>query len=193
MKTAFFDFDGTITRHDTFLLFAYHAVGKKRFFTAFIKALPYIIAWKSRLISNAKAKERLFCLLYRGMSQSEFNDICMSFIPQINNDLRFDTMQHIRWHQKLGHEIVIVSASIGNWIRPWAETHGISTVLATEIETGTDDKLTGKFITPNCHGEEKVKRIIAAIPTVSTRETWAYGDSAGDKAMLSMATHSYKI
>lgn len=193
MKIAFFDFDGTITRHDTFLTFARHARGTVRLAAAIAYSLPWIIGWKLGICSNTKAKQGLFGRLYRGVSANEFDRYCHSFISIIDEDLRPDTMARIAWHKSQGHTVAIVSASIGNWIRPWAQKHGIDCVIATEIEASADGRITGLFGTPNCHGTEKVRRIKQLFALTDSDETWAYGDSSGDSAMLSMCTHPVKV
>ena len=49
--------------------------------------------------------------------------------------------------------------------------------------------LTGEFKGKNCNGEEKVKRIKAHLMLSEYDEILAFGDSSGDEAMLSLATH----
>jgi phosphatidylglycerophosphatase C len=50
---------------------------------------------------------------------------------------------------------------------------------------------TGKMATPNCHGQEKVRRLQAWLDKTygpqNTPALHAYGDTSGDKPMLCMA------
>ena len=117
-----------------------------------------------------------------------------AFADEIDKDLRADVMAVLKEHQSKGHRVCIVTASIGDWIRPWARRHGISDVIATEAEYNPfSGCLTGRFSTPNCHGAEKTARIRAVFPEVDECETWAYGDSAADSHMLELATHGVKV
>lgn len=75
MKTALFDFDGTITRHDTFISFGRFSAGYPAFNCAVLKSIPYIVAWKLRLASNSYAKQRLFSFLDRGMEYEKFREL----------------------------------------------------------------------------------------------------------------------
>lgn len=161
-----FDFDGTITRHDTLPAFARHAAGASRFVRSVLCSLPAIAAWKLGLRSNGYAKERLFCALYAGMEAVRFNELCNTFADKIDADLNADTMALIERRRADGYEICIVSASPAARIRPWAARHGIDAahVIATEVEVGADGRLTGRFATPNCYGAEKVRRLHAAFP-----------------------------
>lgn len=193
-KIAFFDFDGTITRHDTFISFAKYALGAPRFYLKLLLSAPWLAAWKGGLISNSAAKQRLFTNLFRGMPGSRFNELCRAFAIVIDRDLRPDTMRRLNAHIEAGHYVAIVSASPAAWILPWAQSHGVNEVIATGIETDpVSNCLTGRFSTPNCHGAEKVTRIRARFPNFDQAETWAYGDSSGDDCMLSAATHAEKL
>ena len=95
-----------------------------------------------------------------------------------------------------------MSASIDNWVRPFFQHRGITdiTVLGTQIEV-VDGKVTGRFLSRNCYGEEKVHRICEALTTTTSNvygttslsfdrtqyDIEAFGDSRGDKEMLAFA------
>lgn len=193
MNVVFFDFDGTLTRRDTFIEFAKFSRGKKRFILAGIKFIPYMILWKLGLKTNSEAKERLFYYLYKGMQYSEFTVCCGKFANFINRDIRPEIKDVLIWHKQQRHRIFIVSASIADWISPWAIANGIEKVIATEIDVNPSGVITGTFKTPNCHGLEKVRRIRVALPDISSYESWGYGDSSGDDAMLAMVNHPNRV
>lgn len=95
-----------------------------------------------------------------------------------------------------------MSASIDNWVRPFFKVRGLDgvRVLGTQIEV-IDGRLTGKFKSNNCYGEEKVHRICKALTTTTANaygtpslsfdrtqyDIEAFGDSRGDKEMLAFA------
>ncbi|MST85139.1 hypothetical protein FYJ73_10775 [Prevotellaceae bacterium LKV-178-WT-2A] len=64
-------------------------------------------------------------------------------------------------------------------------------VVGTRIEV-IDGKVTGRFLTPNCYGPEKVRRVqeMLSEPRDHYRIT-AYGDSRGDKEMLQYANERH--
>lgn len=188
---AIFDFDGTLTTKDTFLEFARHAVGNKRLMLGMIRIFPWLMAWKFKLIAGGKAKERLFSLLFQGMSLARFQEYCVSFVDLIRSFERKEMTDRLQFHLRRGDEVFIVSASFPNWIVPWARIHGISekNVIGTGIETDGYGHLSGKFSTPNCNGEEKVRRLKEIVPDISDFEIYAYGDSTGDRFLLDMADY----
>ena len=71
-----FDFDGTLTRRDTFLVFARFAKGTSRTFFAIMLMLPLLVMMKLRLYPNWRAKQQLFSLLFRGMAIDQFDETC---------------------------------------------------------------------------------------------------------------------
>ena len=88
-----------------------------------------------------------------------------------------------------GAEVLIVSASIDNWVRPFFKNH-VPMVLGTQIEV-KDGLLTGRFLTKNCYGQEKVNRILALYPNREDYHLTAYGDSRGDKELLAFADKAH--
>lgn len=185
------DFDGTLTVKDTFIEFARHAVGMPRLLYAALRSAPHLAAWKLGLIAGGNAKQKLFKNLYRGMDVDVFMMKCDSFSPKIDSMLRTDVFKQIESYVQAGQCVAIVSASVDQWIRPWAGRHGIDTVLSTELEVDADSRLTGRFATPNCYGPEKVRRIKQHFGDLAAYEITAFGDSkGGDGAMLGVADHA---
>jgi HAD superfamily hydrolase (TIGR01490 family) len=190
MKTetvAAFDFDGTITRKDTLPRFIAFSKGKIRFYFGFLLFSPLLAAMKLKIYPDWKVKEQLFSYFYKGVAIEKFDSWGRAFSIMIDNMLRQKTMERICLHKKQGDKIVIISASIENWIKPWADKAGIDAVLATKIETDDNGLLTGKFLTKNCKGEEKVNRLLVEFPDRSKYRLVAYGDSRGDKQLTEFA------
>lgn len=104
--------------------------------------------------------------------------------------MRPDALARLRWHQSAGHATVLVSASLGPYLRPLAKRLGVDGVLCAEPLVEGDvfaDGLDG----PNCRGPEKVRRLDAwlAARGLAHLPLWAYGDSSGDRELLARADH----
>jgi len=184
---AAFDFDGTITRKDTLLEFIKFSKGTFRFYFCFILFLPLLIAMKLKLLPNWKVKQLVFTHLYKGVSLEVFNKWCFDF----NIVTRQKAIDALKLHRESNDKIIIVSASIENWVKPWADKMGINTVLATKIETDKNGLVTGKFLTKNCYGQEKVNRILEIFPNRNDYKLIAYGDSRGDKELIEFADEGF--
>jgi len=187
---AAFDFDGTIIKRDSLFVFIWFAVPFLRIVFSFIKVMPWLVLYQLKLIPNFKAKEKLFKALFKGTSIAVFNKNCVDFVPKIQAMVNPEAMDKIKWHREMGHEVVIISASVENWIIPWATQTGIDTVLATQIEV-IDGLITGKFLSKNCHGPEKVNRLLQHLPDWDSYDLYAYGDSYGDRELLLLADHKF--
>ncbi|WP_179412881.1 HAD-IB family hydrolase [Mucilaginibacter sp. E4BP6] len=187
---AAFDFDGTIIKHDSLFVFIWYAVSLKRIILSTVKVMPYLVLYKLKVIPNFKAKEKLFTALFKGVTITDFNMLCKDFAVVIQKMVKPEALEKIEWHRQNGHEIIIISASVENWIIPWAKSNGIDAVLATQIEV-SDGLITGKFLSKNCHGAEKVNRLLQHLPNRDSYVLYAYGDSNGDKDLLQFADHKF--
>lgn len=187
---AVFDFDGTITTRDTLPVFIRFAVTLFHLLKGTMYMAPFVLLFKLKIIPNYTAKERLFKTFFRGISIGKFNELSQKFISNIEEIVNPVALEKIKWHQQMGHEVIIISASVENWIRPWANKYGIETVLATGLQL-ENNVITGNFLTKNCHGAEKVNRLLAAYADRDSYTLYAYGDSNGDKELLAAADHSF--
>ena len=190
MKQLFaFDFDGTLTTRDTLIAFILYACGTPRFLLGFLLHAPLLVLMKLRLYSNGKAKLRLFSWFFRGMPIEIFDALCQSFALSHRHLLRPETVRLLQQALSEGSEVLIVSASIDNWVQPFFPA---VTVLGTQIEV-IDGRLSGRFLTPNCYGQEKVRRILALHPDRSAYRLTAYGDSRGDRELLAFADEAHLV
>jgi len=190
MRIAFFDFDGTITTDDSLIKFIRFAVGNFKTLYGLIILSPILIAYKLKLISNYRAKQIVLSYFFKGMDEQQFKNIAKMYsLRYINAILRPKAMDKIAWHKKHGHKVVIVSASIECWLKPWCDKHGIG-LIATKIEI-KNGIVTGKFLTKNCYGIEKVNRINQIYDLSNYDYIYAYGDSQGDKQLLELADESF--
>jgi len=190
MKIAFFDFDGTITTQDSLPDFIQFAVGKPKYYWGLCLLSPMLLAYVLKLLPNHLAKEKMLGYFFKGWSQSTFQAIADDYAArQIDKIVREKALEKLHWHQAQGHEVVIVSASMSNWLKGWCADKNIA-LISTELEI-KDGKLTGKFATKNCHGKEKVNRIKAQYSLQDYSYIYAYGDSSGDKEMLALANEAF--
>ncbi len=212
MKKIFvFDFDGTLTHADTLLAFIRFACGPVRMLLGFALYAPLLVLMKLKLYPNYKAKQKVFAHFFRGMTLTRFDALCTAFAQHGEHLLRPAARNFINTVRSEAYAMAIVSASIDNWVRPFAEMYLQSDnsqdnrqsnsqdnksslpiiVLGTKVEVDAAGCLTGRFATPNCYGPEKVRRIEAVWPHREQYDVSAFGDSRGDKEMLAYADQGY--
>ena len=190
-RIAAFDFDGTITCKDTLIEFLRFAGGSARFYAVFALYSPLLVLMKLKLYSNQKAKEKIFAHYFKGMPIEQFNDLCLRFFEQKGQSLIYaDAKAQIAKYKEQGDEVVIISASIENWVYHFAEALKADKLLSTQVEV-QEGNLTGRFLTANCYGKEKVNRLLNAYPERENYYLIAYGDSRGDKELLQLADEQH--
>jgi phosphatidylglycerophosphatase C len=190
MELALFDFDGTITRKDSFIDFIKYIHGSRRFYRGAVTLLPWIIGYAVKQVRNTQLKERFLTYYFKGTPVERFNEMGRRYaaerIPAI---LRDKALERIEWHRSLNHRLVLVSASIDSWLIGWCEQQKME-LISTKVES-IDGKLTGRLDGTNCHGQEKIRRIRAVIDLKQYNKIYAYGDSSGDKPMLALAQEAF--
>ncbi len=189
-KIAFFDFDGTITTKDTLLEIIKFQKGRAAFYTGFMFHAPWLVAYKLKLLPNDQAKQKILSYFFAGTPEGFFQEKCDLFAEKVLPGLiRPAAKQEIDHLRTRGFEIVVISASAGNWIRKWTNRLSLD-LVATRLEV-KDGLITGRIDGQNCYGEQKVARIREHWRLADYEEIYVYGDTSGDKPMLALATKSF--
>ena len=191
-KVYAFDFDGTVTTRDTLLAFIRYAKGDGRTLMGALLYAPMLLLMKLHLYPNWKAKQRVFAHFFRGMEIDEFNALCQRFAHDSKHLMRPGAVRVISQAIGEGSDVVVISASIENWVRPFFEEQWGDKVRleCTRIDV-RNDVVTGKFLTKNCYGREKLKRLQRVFPNRKAYELIAFGDTRGDKQLLEYADKKY--
>ena len=192
-KIAVFDFDGTLTKSDSFIAFIRFCFGPWSLVKGLMRHFPLLLMMKMGLADNGKTKECLFSYFFKDMPYDRFRELGQQFVCHLDADVNPSALSLLNRHVEAGHKVYVVSASIEEWVGPWCASHGLSHVVCTQVEIGSDGKLTGRFKSPNCYGPEKVRRFTIQEPDRSAYHLVAYGDSKGDKQMMLYADERYKL
>lgn len=88
-------------------------------------------------------------------------------------------------HQRAGHTVAIVTGATVYAARPLAEDLGVKYIVANELHV-EDDILTGRVVSPLCHGEGKLKRVNALAEHLGLRvdDAICYGTRSTDLPLL---------
>jgi len=190
MNIAFFDFDGTITSKDSLINFIQFAVGKPQYYWGLLLLSPMLTAYAFKFLPNHMAKEKLLAHYFKGWDIQHFEQIANQYaleaLPKI---IRPQALEAVLKHQQQGDDVVVVSASVEQWLQAWCDKYSIK-LIATKLEV-KQGKLTGQLATKNCYGAEKVHRIKHVYHLETYDYIYAYGDSKGDKEMLNLADKSH--
>lgn len=192
---AFFDFDGTLTKGDTFMPFLKYAVGSRKYYLKLILLAPVFLAYFAKLLRNDRAKQIVLKCYVAGYDVKFLLELGERFsrdvIPKM---LRSEGIERLQWHKEQGHECILVSASFDVYLKHWGGIQGFSNVLCSQLDVASDGRVTGKILGENCFGTEKVSRIKHLLAgNLQFRESYAYGDSQGDMPMLKTVDHGYLL
>ena len=189
-ELALFDFDGTLTRRDTYTRLLRYVAGSPRFYVSVAILLPAFAGYLVGRLSNTDLKIRMLTRILGGWSVGRYHELADQFarehVPPL---LREDAVQRLRWHRARGDRVIVVSASMREWLEPFCREHGVE-LLCTEVEV-VEGRLTGRLVGSNCSGVEKVRRIQRHVDLTQFVAVHAYGDSRGDREMLAMAHHAW--
>lgn len=191
MKVYAFDFDGTLTKKSTFFAFIRYAKGYLRTNIGLLLFSPILLLVRLRLYANWKAKQQLFSWYFKGMNIDEFDEKCRNFAQDKRNLMRKKGIETIGTALAEGDSIIVITASIENWVKPFFEefADGVK-VEGTHIDV-RNKIITGKFLTKNCYGKEKIKRLIRVFPYRHSYTLVAFGDGKGDRHLLKEADESH--
>jgi phosphatidylglycerophosphatase C len=191
MKTlVLFDFDGTLTRSDSFLAFIQYYHGRARYLAGMSLMGPWIAAHLAGLYPNWKLKQRVLQHFFKGEDADYFQLKADAFSRDVLPGLiRPGVLKRIKSYRLQGARLVVVSASAENWLQLWCKKNKLE-LVATRLQV-VDGKLTGCLEGKNCYGPEKVARLQAYLQPQEYEVVHAYGDSSGDREMLSLATNPF--
>jgi phosphatidylglycerophosphatase C len=191
---AAFDVDGTLTTRDCVVPFLEKIAGRMRLAGGVLlrpAALTGAVVRRDRDRFKAIAMRAAFA----GRAVDAVDALGATFARNVHDRwLRPDTPHRLAWHRDQGHRVVLVSASLGPYLRPLGELLGVDAVLCTEAAT-VDGHYTGAMIGENCRGQEKVRRLQHWLDEqhLEDAELWAYGDSSGDRELLAAAHHGILV
>lgn len=194
VHVAAFDVDGTLTVRDCVRPFLVRVGGRVGVARAILRRPIAALTGVARR-DRDRLKELIVGGVLRGRKIAQVEAVGEQFAEQVHDGwLRADIVQRLRWHQRVGHRVVLVSASLGPYLRPLGRRLGVDDVLCADAQQVGDefgDGLAGR----NCRAAEKVRRLEAWLRDrrLDDATVWAYGDSAGDRELLARADHAQLV
>jgi HAD superfamily phosphoserine phosphatase-like hydrolase len=185
-----FDFDGTLTRHDSFLPFLLFAFGTfgclRRLPGLALPALRYLF----HRLGRDELKARLIAVFLTGVDvqwlSARADDYCRFIWRYL---LRPAGLRGVAAELQAGAEVTLCSASPMLMLRPFSERLGVG-LIGTELEV-RDGRLTGRIVGGNCRCENKVLRLEAKYGSLARYRLRAWGDTLGDHALLCAAQNPH--
>jgi len=185
MNLALFDFDGTITTGDTWTPFMRRAVRPVRLL-AWIPFMPFVAAERLGLVPASRVRQLAARVGFYGDDAERVRALGRDYAATfVRRRLRRSALQRIEWHKTQGDAIVVVSASLDVYLEPWCRSQSVDCICTTLEERG--GRLTGRYVSGDCTGAEKARRIRERLDLESYSHIYAYGDTEEDREMLALA------
>lgn len=186
MDLALFDFDGTITTHETMPGFMRAAVRPGRLRLGTLLLAPLVLGYRLGIVSGTRVRAAICMFGFRGVPAAELDVHGVAFardvLPRV---LRPEAIARIAWHRERGDTVVIVSGGLDVYLGPWAAAQGLELICSTlQQRSGI---LTGCYAGLQCVGAEKPRRVLERYPSAAFDRIHAYGDTAEDHALLAIA------
>jgi len=174
-----FDFDGTLTHHDSFVPFLKFAFGPAEFYGRIVKlAVPGL-----RFLLQQISRDELKAQLIRTFMTEEY---CQRNWARL---MRPAGVLSVEQELGSGAVVTLCSASPALVLQPFADRLGIK-LIGTELEV-VDGVLTGKLTGNNCRCENKVLRLEAVYGDLGEYRLRAWGDTRGDRELLAAAQDAH--
>ncbi len=189
---AAFDFDGTMTKHDSLYDFFKYSAGTTKTYFKFFQHIPKFIGFGLKIFSRKDLKESLLKSFFKGMSIADLRLKGESFannvIPTL---LKKEAMAKLKWHKEQGHRCILVSANMDFYLDYFTKNNQFDDCLCTKAALDEKGLVTGYIQGKNCRDEEKVRRLTELLGSKENYILYGYGDSDGDKELLDLADYPF--
>jgi len=189
VEAAFFDLDKTVIAKASMVAFSgpFHRAGLLSRRLVLRAAWAQLVYHQFGASQEKLAKMRDAVLkLTVGWDQAEISALVRETLVDVVQPIVYDeAIDLIRWHQRAGRKVFIVSASPEEIVAPLARYLGVDEALATRAELDEQGKYTGRT-ERYCYGPEKVTVMqeVAERDGIDLERSYAYSDSATDLPML---------
>lgn len=181
-----FDFDGTLTTHDSFTAFLKWRAGVVGWVAGMVKLIPAALAYLGDR-DRGRIKAASVRVFLGGVERDRLANEADRYAEAVwTRFMRPDALACWNDWGTRGVHRVIVTASPEITVAPFARRLGADNLLGTHMAFDAAGRVTGAFTGSNCRGEEKVRRLKAAYGD-DVRIIAAYGDTSGDTEMLAAA------
>lgn len=184
-KLILVDFDETLYRKDSMLVFTRWYFGTLRYSLGLLCLSPILLGYLLHIVSATFTKTVWLRFFFGGMEASKFKLIGQTFaqkmIPLDLNETLYDYLKK----EQSSAIICIVTASANDWIEAWTSDEKFN-LIATKLSYN-NDRLTGSLLGKNCNGEEKVLRINQNFDLTAFDTIQVFGYGRGDLPMHRLA------
>jgi HAD superfamily hydrolase (TIGR01490 family) len=183
---AFFDMDRTVVLCNTGRVYVEEL--RSRGEIGFLRMLylsTILLRYKLSLIDMDQVMCRAANAL-EGQTEDHLEERCEEiFDQQVRPTVSDAAVEAIEGHRRLGHHVVLLSASTSYMVEPLSKLLEMDDYICTRLET-EDGRFTGSYVHPMCYGEGKIHwaQAYADKHDIDLERSYFYTDSYSDLPML---------
>jgi phosphatidylglycerophosphatase C len=145
------------------------------------------------LMGNTRLKEHFLWAFLGGVHCDAIQDWTHKFVSRlVNTGMRREGLVAVEKHRANGDVLVLLSASLDIYVKDLGARLGFEEVLCTEVHW-QGDRLSGRLSSPNCFGEEKVRRVGFLGGGCEDVRKIAYADHESDFRLLRFVNHGILV
>lgn len=190
---AIFDFDGTLIKEDSMLLFFRRYYKYSWGITAISLALVReTLKFFVKINSQKQYKEKFLNLLIGSIKNKGLEEIIPDFSQYLLNKISKDALREINRLKEKGYETILLSASPDFYLREIKEVLGFSKLICTQT-TFKDDKII--IAGENCYGKNKIIRLLEQYPkdSIDWQNSYCFTDNLSDSGLLSLFGNPFAV
>jgi HAD superfamily hydrolase (TIGR01490 family) len=191
---AVFDLDGTLTYGDTYMpyLVGFFVRHPWRIFRLW--NLPWYMAlYAFGKFNNSDLKQQFLISFLGGVKREQICIWTNIFLDKLlRRGIRKEALITLEKHRKNGDHLVLLSASLDIYVKEFGCRLGFNETICTSVQW-SNGKLSGRLSSRNCHGREKISRLLSRCKKIDTTYFIAYADDISDIPLLSMVDRGVLI
>lgn len=180
-RLAVFDLDGTLTRRDSFLPFAWGLLARlpSRWWRVVLLVAPLTAFFAGR-IDRGALKGAVLHRLFEGLERARVEAWASRHARAVlSHGMHVDGMRALHAHQAAGDEVVLLSASPDLFVPEVGRALRVDQTICTGIRWNADH-LDGRLTGQNRRGAEKTRVVRQLRADRPGRYAIAYGNSISD-------------
>ncbi len=198
-KAAFFDIDGTIYREGLITevfkkLVTYELIDGSKWYN---EVRPAFLSWDKRVgdyDTYLLKMVEIYVEAVQDIHEDQIAYIAKKVIEQKGDRVYTFSRERIKWHHEQGHKVMAISGSPIELVREMSQKYEMDDYRGTIYEKTGSGKYNGQVI-PMWDAVSKRRAIFELVEqyAIDLKESYAYGDTAGDFTMLKLVGHPFAI
>lgn len=201
MKVAIFDFDGTLSKEETFPLMMEHLKQHKQFGKNYGKfyrsVLPIYLAYKIKLYPKDKMRTQMMQRYLAAFGPIPFTSLKTFFqdiAKTLQDNLNQEVLSCLQQHHRDGIYTILLSGAFKPLLTAVTKDYPFDLIIGTEIPV-KDQKLDLSHPIDHIQGQRKNEYLLHALAdkSIDWENSFAYGDSYSDLSVLELVGHPVAV